>query len=136
MHLSKQGSEFGVSEVLFSVVPGKVVYLFIFFPFFFQIHRWIVYIWPIYDSFDQMIWFTFQRELLNKLSFLSSQLLLLSDELQKCTPTILMENCDQTICLGLSILFLNATPHKVWLSEKFTFELKCFSHDNFNILFW
>ena len=38
----------------------------------------------------------------------------------------LMENCNQVICLGLSILFLHATPHKVWLFEKFIFELEAF----------
>ena len=48
-------------------------------------------------------------------------------ELQKCAPTILVPNCDQAICLGLSVLFLYATLHKVWLFEKFNFELEAFS---------
>ena len=47
-------------------------------------------------------------------------------ELSKCTPTILMENCDQAICLDLLILFLYATPHKIWHFEKFMFELEAF----------
>ena len=36
-------------------------------------------------------------------------------------------DCDQAICFGLSILFLYATPHKVWLFEKVIFELVAFS---------
>ena len=37
-----------------------------------------------------------------------------------------MENCDQAICLDLLILFLYATPHKIWHFEKFMFELEAF----------
>ena len=43
-----------------------------------------------------------------------------------------MENFDQAICLGLSVLFLYVLAHKTWLSEKFNFELEAFSH-NFKI---
>ena len=47
------------------------------------------------------------------LPFIMSQLLLSRTELTKCTPSILMENCDHTICHGLTILFLHARAHKV-----------------------
>ena len=69
----------------------------------------------------RLIWFFFV-----KLSYTLSQFLLSWAELWKCTPTILMDNCHQAICLGLSILFLYATPHKVWLFEKFIFEQEAF----------
>ena len=45
---------------------------------------------------------------------------------EKNTPTILMENCDQVICLVLSVLVLYATPDKVCVFEKFIFELEAF----------
>ena len=68
-----------------------------------------------------------------KLSYILSQLLLSWAEVWKCTLTILMENCGQAICLGLSILFLYATSDKVWLFEKFIFELEAFwDHSKFN----
>ena len=38
----------------------------------------------------------------------------------------LVENCEQTICFGFSILFLYATSHKVWLFEKIIFQLEHF----------
>ena len=54
-------------------------------------------------------------------------------ESRKRTSTILMENCDQPICLALSIQFLYVTLHKVCLSGKFVFELKVFSdHSKIN----
>ena len=40
-----------------------------------------------------------------KLGLILSQLELSRTELPKCTPNILMENCDHTICPVLSILF-------------------------------
>ena len=61
-----------------------------------------------------------------KLSDILHQFLLLWAELWKYTPTILMENCEQIICLGLSILVLYATLYKVWFFEKLIFELKAF----------
>ena len=36
----------------------------------------------------------------------------------------LMQNCDHTICLALSIPFYMAQPYKAWLFEKFIFELE------------
>ena len=50
-------------------------------------------------------------------------------ELTKCTPSILMYNCGNTICPGLSILFLSVTAHEALIFEKFVFELEAFSCD-------
>ena len=58
-----------------------------------------------------------------KLRLILSQLELLRKELPECTPSILMENCDHTICPVLSILFYD-TVCKAWLFEKFIFELE------------
>ena len=66
------------------------------------------------------------------LSFITSQLLLSRTELRNCTRSILMENCDHFIFLGLSILFLYAPAYKAWIFEKFNFELEAFSY-NFKI---
>ena len=68
-----------------------------------------------------------------RFSYISFQFLSSWTELPKYTPTILMENCDQVICLGSSLLFLYAPAHKVWLTfEKFIFEREIFSR-NFKI---
>ena len=104
---------------------------------FFQIHFGIVYTWHMYHSFDQRVWFMVIFFLSKrakffckyefffvKLSYILSQFLLSWAELWKYTPTILMENCGQAICLGLSNLLLYVTPHKGWLFKKFIFELK------------
>ena len=45
-----------------------------------------------------------------KLWLILSQLELSRTELPKCTPNILMENCDHTICPVLSILFYMTRP--------------------------
>ena len=92
------------------------------FPSSFMINFRIVYIWPIYQSLDKRIWFTilFQE---NLQWIILSQLELSRTELPKCTPSILMENCDHTICPVLSILFYD-TVCKAWLFEKFIFELE------------
>ena len=45
-----------------------------------------------------------------KLWLILSQLELSRTELPKCTPNILMENCDHTICPALSILFYMTQP--------------------------
>ena len=37
-----------------------------------------------------------------------------------------LENCEQVICFGLLILFSDAPTYKVWLFEKFVFELEAF----------
>ena len=110
------------------VASEEIIYSF--FSFFFQIYFGIVHIWPIYHSLDQEIWFMVifflskRAEFCSKyefcfvkLSYILSQFLLLWTELWKCTPIILIENCDQAICFGLLILFLYVTPHKAWLSE-------------------
>ena len=75
----------------------------------FMINFRIVYIWPIYQSLDKRIWFTilFQE---NLQWIILSQLELSRTELPKCTPSILMENCDHTICPVLSILFYMTQP--------------------------
>ena len=79
------------------------------FPSSFMINFRIVYIWPIYQSLDKRIWFTilFQE---NLRWIILSQLELSRTELPKCTPSILMENCDHTICPVLSILFYMTQP--------------------------
>ena len=70
----------------------------------------------MHNSFDlRLSYFLSKRA---ALSHILPQFHLSCIELPKCIPTILMENCDQAICLGLSILFLYATACKVWLSEK------------------
>ena len=43
-----------------------------------------------------------------------------------------MENFDHAICFCLSFLFSYTQAHKVWLFEKFIFELEIISH-NFKI---
>ena len=55
------------------------------------------------------------------LSFIMSQFLL-----SLVIPSILMYSCDHIICPGLSVLFLYAPAHKVWILEKFVFELDAF----------
>ena len=132
---------------------GNQIFLFLqrklYIPFliFFRIYFGIVYVWPTSHSFDQRIWLTVifflserSRTLFQvwtffaKLSNTLSQLLLSWTELPKCTRAILMENCGQAICLGLSIYFLYTPGRKTWFFEKFIFELEAFSH-NFNIKF-
>ena len=83
---------------------------FILFSIFFQIHFGIVYTWSMYHSLDQRAEWA---------------------ELWKCTPTILMENWDQAICLGLSILIM---PHliRTGFLKNFIFELETFG-GNFKI---
>ena len=88
------------------------------FPSSFMINFRIVNIWPIYQSLDKRIWFTvlfyhlkvgctlFQILIFfAKLWLILSQLELSRTKLPKCTPIILMENCDHTICHVSSILF-------------------------------
>ena len=58
-----------------------------------------------------------------------SQLLFSRMELTKCAPSILMQSCGHTIWPDLSILFLYAPAHKVWIFEKFVFELEAFSNN-------
>ena len=58
---------------------------------------------------------TYEFSLLNYYIFCPSSCY--HGQFPKCSPAILIENCDQAICLGLSILFLYATAHKVWLFE-------------------
>ena len=84
----------------------------------FMINFGIVYISPIYQSLNKRIWFTIlffisKRVVLcfrywiffAKLWLIWSQLKLSRAELPKSSPSILMENCDHTICPVLSILF-------------------------------
>ena len=84
----------------------------------FLINFGIVYISPIYQSLNKRIWFTIlffisKRVVLcfrywiffAKLWLILSQLKLSRAELPKSSPSILMENCDHTICPVLSILF-------------------------------
>ena len=108
--------------LFFFVVTEEFVSSFLIFSLIFFI---IVDIGPMYHSFDERIWFTFIFSLSKRvtlvpiffffffLPFIMSQLLLSRTELTKCTPSILMENCDHTICRGLTILFLHARAHKV-----------------------
>ena len=89
----------------------------------------------MHHSFEEWSWstviFSSQRELdsvpnmnsLVKLSYILCQFLLSWAELRKCTPNILMENYDH-----LSQLINSILPHKIWLFEKFIFELKGFPH--------
>ena len=89
------------------------------FPSSFMINFIIVNIWPIYQSLDKRNWFTilffhlkvgctlFQKLIFfAKLWLILSQVELSRTELPKCTPSILIENCDPTICPVLSILYL------------------------------
>ena len=78
--------------------------------FFFFFSKWVA-------LFQIMIFFA-------KLWLILSQLELSRTKLPKCTPSILMENCDHTICPVLSILFLHDPACKAWLFEKFIFELE------------
>ena len=77
-----------------------------------------VFTWPIYQNLDQRIWFTFFFFISKRVALCSkhclffvtlwlilSQLELSRTELPKFTPSILMENCDHTICPVLWILF-------------------------------
>ena len=77
----------------------------------------IVYIWPIYQSLGKRIWFMvlffhLKQEHSSKYWFFFAKLWLILAQLElarteppKCTPSVLMENCDNTICPVLSILF-------------------------------
>ena len=89
----------------------------------FMINFRIGNIWLIYQSLDKRIWFLilffhlkvsctlFQILIFfAKLWLILSQLELSRTELPKCTPSILMENCDHTICPVLSILFYMTQP--------------------------
>ena len=96
----------------------------------------------MYHSFDQRIWFMVnfflskraafysKYDFFFKLSYILPQFLLSWTELPKCTSTILMENCDQVTCLGLSIIFLYGSSHKFWCFKKFIFELEDFSQNS------
>ena len=90
----------------------------------------IVYIGPTYQSLDKRIWFTILFFFISKsctlfqiLIFFAKLWLILTQfklwrrELPKCAPSVLLENCDHTICPDLSILF-------IWLFEKLIFELE------------
>ena len=44
-----------------------------------------------------------------------------------------MQSCGHTIWPDLSILFLYAPAHKVWIFEKFVFELEAFSNNLFKL---
>ena len=124
----------------FLLLQGKLFILFsVFFPETFWNNVYLTYIplfWPkdlVYDYFLSLkdscilfyVWIFFV-----KLSYIFSQFLLSWPELRKCTPFILMKYYDLVICLGLSILFWYATPHKTWLFKKFIFELEAFSHNS------
>ena len=121
-----------LAKDIFFVGPGEFVYSFFnFFPdtFWNSIYlTFLPYCWSkdlVYGYFfplkDSWIWIFFV-----KLSDILHQFLLLWAELWKYTPTILMENCDQIICLGLSILVLYVTLYKVWFFEKLILELEAF----------
>ena len=96
----------------------------------------------MYHSFDQRIWFMVVRFLSKRSAFCPKyEFSLLNCHIfcPSCSyhgqnyeiyPTILVENCDQAICLGISIAFLYTTPDKVWLFEKFIFKLEVFSHNS------
>ena len=96
-------------HLYYSLPHCQIVSWAIVFPSSFMINFRIVYIWPIYQSLDKRIWFTilFQE---NLQWIILSQLELSRTELPKCTPSILMENCDHTICPVLSILFYMTQP--------------------------
>ena len=96
-------------HLYYSLPHCQIVSWAIVFPSSFMINFRIVYIWPIYQSLDKRIWFTilFQE---NLRWIILSQLELSRTELPKCTPSILMENCDHTICPVLSILFYMTQP--------------------------
>ena len=71
-----------------------------------------------FDLHLLLLFFSSQSELYSvpdidffaKLRLILSQLELLRKELPECTPSILMENCDHTICPVLSILFYMTQP--------------------------
>ena len=107
----------------------------LFFSIFLQIYFGIVYIWRTYHNFDEKIWFTVIFFLSNRsASCLKYDFFVkLSYNLFQFFLWIELLNLIPTICLGLSIFFLYAPAHKVWLTfEKFIFELEAFSH-NFEI---
>ena len=121
------GADLNASEVLFPVASEEII-LFLLFSIFLKIHFGIVHIWSTYHGFDQrisLLFFLSKRAAFCskyefwfvKLSYILFQFLLSWVELWKCTPIILMENFGQTICFGLSILFLYAKPCKVWHFE-------------------
>ena len=131
-----------LGDLTFFVVPEEVLYYF--FSFLFNILWSSVYLtnvpwfwWKdlVYDYFFPLkkscalsqIWFFL---LIFNNNF--SQLLLSTTELTKYTPIILMENCNNTICSSLSILFLYSPSYKAWIFENFVLELKAFSY-NFKI---
>ena len=139
----KWRAEVGAWEVsLFFVIPEEFVCSFL---VYFLIYFFLVDIWPMCYSFNKRIWFTIIFSLSKRvassdfifcccflfffvsLPFIMSHLLLSRTRLTKCTPSILMENCDHTIChLYLSyhtILFLYARAHEAWIFEEFIFEL-------------
>ena len=104
-------------HLYYSLPHCQIVSWAIVFPSSFMINFRIVYIWPIYQSFDQRIWFiTLSFHLKSehsskywfffaKLWLILAQLELSRTKLPKCTPIILMENCDHTICPVLSFFF-------------------------------
>ena len=100
----------------------------------------IVYIWPMYRSFDERIWFMITFSLAKRVtvcskyhffvnfSLILSQLLLPTMTFKKCIPSVLMGNCDHHLSWCINSIFY-ALTHKVW---KVVFELEDFSY-NFKI---
>ena len=125
-------------------LPFQSKYCFVF-SISFLINFGIIYIWPIYQSLDKRMWLTilFFREFhsLQNIDFLSKLWLTFSQsdlrrtELPQCIQVFYLENYDNTICPVLSILLLYNRARKIWLFEKFIFELE--ASYNFKILvFW
>ena len=125
------GAELGVWLVLYFIGLDEIVYSFF---NFFTDTFWNSIYSSIYHSFDQMIWFMINFFLSKRavlcfkyeLSLLNCNIFCPSSRYHGQKPTILIENCDQAIYLGLSILFLYAILLKVLLFKRFIFELEAF----------
>ena len=122
-------AELGAWEVLYFFGLEEIVYSF--FNFFLDTFWNSIYL-TMYHSLGQRIWFMvmlyplkescilFQIRIFPvKLSYILSQFLLSWAQLWKYTPTVLMDNCDQPICLGLSILIIPQPMRSGFLKSLF-----------------
>ena len=117
-------AELGVWEVVLFSIPKEIVYSFYFLLDIFWVTIYLTYV-PQFGQADLVYDYLFSTQSeshpVADMDFfiipspLLSQLELLRIELPKFTPSILIENCDHSICPGWWILFLYAPAHKVWL---------------------
>ena len=90
----------------------------------FLINFGIVSICPIYQHLDKKIWFTIPFFYPKESCTYFVPIGVIKARITKYTPSILVKNCDHTICLVLSILFYQFydPAYKTWLFEKMLFE--------------